>query len=110
MSKVTNATNMQKVKEEHQMRFISILFDQITTILNNGILLGDNFNGQIIECVFPVANTEVFFVHDLNRVTQYYWVLNLDAASVLYNGVSTNTVQGTYLRSSAACTATVMLI
>lgn len=110
MSKVTNSTQLQRVPDDRKWTYTSILFQQIQDILNNGILFGDNLNGQIKTVSFNAANTDVFVAHDLNRVTQYFIVLNLSAAMIVYKGSQANTVQGSFLRSSAVGTADVFLI
>lgn len=102
-----NASNLQDIEEFR--RIVSILLENVVSILNNGILFSDNFSSKIQSVEFGAANTEVQVQHNLNRIPTGYLVLKLSAAAIIYDGTTSNTNTNAFLRASAPCTATIML-
>lgn len=94
---------------EELQRYTAILFRQVTSILNNGIVLSDNFNAKIVSVTFNVANSDVSFSHGLARAPIGYISIGNSAAMQIYNGAAANTTDIMFLRSSATGTAQVLV-
>lgn len=100
--KITQDSNLDRIEEQkEQMRFLSIFCDQVTTMLNNGLLFSDNFNQKTLSVTFSAVNTDTAINHGLGRVPQGYIVIGRSANLVVYNGASQWTSSLIYLRSSA---------
>lgn len=102
-----NASNL--VDPVEFQRVVSILLENLVGIINNGILFSDNFSSKIQSVEFTAANTDVQIQHNLGRVPAGYLVFKLSAAAIVYDGATANTTTNAFLRSSAPCTATIML-
>lgn len=94
---------------EELQRYAAILFRQITTVLNNGIVFGDNFNAKIVSVNFTAANSDVSFSHGLGRAPIGYISIGNSAAMQIYNGSAANTTDIMFLRSSAIGTAQILV-
>jgi hypothetical protein len=105
MSKFTKDPGIDKVKDPaEQARFISQIFEELRSLLNNGLSLSDNFGGKIMSVTFSAANTDTAVTHGLGRVATQYIPLRLSANMVIYDGAAAATSTSTYLKSSAAGT------
>lgn len=112
MSKLTYDPGVDKIpkeKTEEQMRFISQNFDQIKSIVNNGLLLADNFDGKILNMTFSSANTDTSAAHGLGRVPQGYLVLKRSASMIVYDGSTSWSSSSIFLKSSATGTISVLV-
>lgn len=107
--KLINLSTTNLTDEAEFRRVATILFENIVSILNSGILFSDNFSSKIQSVEFSAANTEVQVQHNLGRVPTGYLVFKLSAAAIVYDGSTANTETNAFLRGSAPCTATVML-
>lgn len=90
-------------------RFMTIFSGNVGNILNSGISFADNFKGQLLTCVFPSANTDTVFAHQLNAVPTGYLSLGQDAALIVYDGTNVFQRDVVTLRASAAGTARVFI-
>lgn len=62
------------------------MVDFINSLFQNGITLGDNISGQIVEVTLPGDGTEVKVPHRLKAVPKYRIILRQDNRAVIYDG------------------------
>lgn len=106
MSKITQESKIDIVKEDvDRWNLVSQFFDQVKTIINNGLKFSDNFDGKIINVTFSSANTDTSVAHGLGRAPAGYIVTSLSASMVIYNGSTGSSSTNLILRSSAAGSA-----
>ena len=110
MSKLTGDAGIDKIQEpKDQMRFISIFFDQIKMLINNGLQFADNFDSKILTLTFSAASTDTSLTHGLGRVPTGYVILKRSASMTVYDGSAAWTSNLIYLRASAAGSVTVLV-
>lgn len=103
--KLSASTDIDRQDPEDVKRFTNIALEQIKQMLNNGLLISDNFNAKQLNITFSVANVDQAAIHGLGRVPTGYIVIGTTTALNVYDGASTSTSQVLYLRSSATGTA-----
>lgn len=103
-----NTTNLDP-EDPLFSQFITQLFDQILTVLNGEIGFTDNCKVSLATCVFNTPNVEQAFTHNLNKIPSGYIQMGSVLAAQVYDGVSKNTNQIFYLRSSVATTVRLLI-
>jgi hypothetical protein len=91
------------------VKFSSQMINQIMTVLSGRVGFLDNCATQLITVPFTVANTEVLSNHTLGFVPNGYLIAGKSVSMDVYDGVSLNTTNKIYLRSSAIGTAKVLV-
>ncbi len=93
---------------EELIKFVSISFDDVVNVVNGNIGF-DNLGVFMLNATFSAANAEITFEHKLGRAPSGYLVKGLTAAMTVYDGVTANTADKIYLKSSAAGTARLII-
>ncbi len=83
---------------------------KIGDIFNKGFKIEDNFNANIVEVNFPIANSEVSITHTLNRIPKGFLALNINKAATIYDSGTTWTISEIYVKASTAATTAKLLI
>jgi hypothetical protein len=86
------------------------LLDQLTQILNKGLVFSDNFSIDILIFTSQQADSEFPVTHNLRRVPTGYIVIGMDKAGLLYNGATAWTSTNIYLKASLGATTFKALI
>jgi len=83
----------------------------IASILNNGLLFEDNFDGLYVDYTSNATpDTEDTVSHGLGRVPTGFLVVNLDKAGIVYDGGTAWTSTNIYLKCNVASVATKIFI
>ena len=110
MSRVTQDTSVDRHEDLKEVaRFSSMLFDQIASLLNNGLRFSDNFDAKLLDITFSAASTNSALNHGLDRVPAGYLVLRRSANITVYDGTSSWNASTMYLGSSGAGTVKVLV-
>jgi len=86
------------------------MVDSLNTVLDNGLLLGSNLGGQIIENIELKAGQNVAISHNLKITPKYRIILRQDTSSIISDGVLEWTDKKIYLNASADTTITILLM
>lgn len=89
--------------------FLTRLCNELIKIINGNITISDNVAPYLVDVVFPAANTEVSVPHVLRFEPSGYLKVGSSAAMTIYNGLTANTADRIYLRSSAIGTAKIWI-
>lgn len=104
--KLNKPTDFTNIEEPEKMKsFLTQFAQEIASLVNGNLTLVDNVSPNLVDAVFPTANAEVSLSHGLGKVPRGYLVASLDAAAIIYNGLTANTGDRLYLRASAPVTA-----
>jgi len=99
------------VKDWEQLkRFSQRIYEQISDILNGGATFGDNMSASIQALTFDAANKESVLKHNLGRVPIGFITISKSVDMNLFNGPTAWSNENIYIQSSAAGTATVIII
>ena len=110
MSKLSQESSIDRLTEpKEQVRFISIFFDQLVRILNNGLTFADNFDLKTVNVSFSSAVTNQAISHNLGRVPIGYIVIRRSANLSVWDGTSPFTSSYFYLASDAAGSVTLLV-
>lgn len=90
-------------------RFVDIVLDQITALVNGRLTFSDNFLQQTTSVTFSAANTDTTVPHSLGFLPNGYIVVGRSANMVIYDGATANTTTNLYLRSSATGSASIII-
>lgn len=86
------------------------MVNSLNTILDNGLLLGSNLGGQIIENIELIAGQNVAISHNLKITPKYRIILRQDTSSIISDGVLEWTDKKIYLNASADTKITILLM
>lgn len=87
------------------------LMEQLSEILNGGILLSDNFNGYMTTITTSATpGTETAITHNLKRTPTGYIVLEKDKAAHIYKGSSGKNATTYYVASDVASVTVTLII
>lgn len=103
-----DASNLEPGSQEF-VSFTSQIVNQILTVLNGEVSLIDNCKSQQILVVFNAANVEQAVPHGLGNIPKGYFQVGALAAAQVYNGLTKNTTQALYVRSSVATTVSLLV-
>lgn len=110
MAKVSSLQRVSNITQwSDASRFIQGAFDDLTTILNGKLLLGDNVSVSIFSYTFQAANTSYKIQHGLSRIPIGYILVKSPASSSLFDGSGQNDSNVIYLQCTQALTVTVMV-
>lgn len=107
--KFTESTNINRVEEEDESKYVEKALNNIAAILNNGIVFTDNFDAKILTITFSAANADVASLHGLGRVPSGYVQIGQSTATTVYDGSTANSASLLYLRASATGVCKVMV-
>lgn len=78
------------------------MVDSLNTVLDSGLLLGSNMNGQIIENITLPVGVEVAISHNLKSVPKYRIILRQTGGLVITDGVKAWDDKKIYLKAEDA--------
>lgn len=110
MSKITAATELDRVKAEELPRHLAIFASAVTETVNGKLDFQTNFNCQVLSVAFSAASTDTIVAHNLGRVPQGYISLGTTVTMNVYDGAIGWTTSAISLRSTAIGTARLILI
>jgi hypothetical protein len=111
MGRVTSQPNIANLSTPEEIaRFTSIAVNDLNTQINGNIEFGLNIKSSTVDVEFGAANTDVRAPHGLGRIPIGFLVAGLNVAATIYNGSQANDASFVYLRSSAPCTAKIIVI
>jgi hypothetical protein len=108
MARVSNFDTGNATPEVFQ-RYTTKAMNDVSGILNKGILFADNFDAQIVDVTFSAANANTVVTHNLQRTPLGYIRLSSTAATIIYDGSAPSSINEITLRASAACTAKLLI-
>lgn len=92
-------------QEEELYTVLQTYFNDITKILDGGIVYSDNFDVDIVSFTSDaVADSEDTVSHDLGKVPTGFHIINRDKAGILYDSGTSWTSSNIYLKSNLAST------
>lgn len=102
MGKITTSANFSTVsKWEELRRFVSAFAGDVVNQINGKLSFQDNVQGQEFDLSFPVANQDVVVTHNLGYEPHGFFIVDLDAAAIIYSNTAPNPVQS-FFKSSVA--------
>jgi hypothetical protein len=103
MARITSITDLTNIFDPKQfMRFCAQAIKSIGNAINGNLEFDSNLKTQTVQFYFAVAYTDYKIVHNLNKTTVNYIVVNLSAGTQIFNGVTANTSNAIYLRSNVS--------
>ena len=100
-----------KDKQDQDLYYvIENLINEVSKIINGGLLFSDNFVCDIVTHEFTTTDTEEEITHTLGSVPTMYLLANLSANSTIYNSGTAFTSSKIFLKSSALCTVTLIVL
>lgn len=94
--------NKSEYKREFDEDSYGEMVDSLNTVLGRGLLLGSNFNGQIIENITLPNGVEVAISHNLKVTPKYRIILRQKGNAVINDGDTEWNDKTVYLKSSPA--------
>ena len=111
MARVTSQPNISNLKSAEEIgRYTSIALNDFNTQINGNLQFDQNIKSSSVDVEFGQANTDVRIAHGLGRQPSGYLVAKLTAAAIIYDGTQAADDSFIFLRSSAACTAKIIVI
>lgn len=89
-------------KEEYQEKVSREQVDALNTVLQNGITLTNNLNGQILSAVLPMAGTEIAIRHNLKITPKYRIILKHRGDGLVLDGATAWNSTTVYFKASQA--------
>lgn len=87
------------------------LLDQLSQILNNGLLFSDNFNASIGSFMTDLTpGVESAVAHGLKRIPEGYFIISRDKAGIVYDSGTAWDSTNIYVKSNVASLAVKILI
>lgn len=109
MPKLKNSFNFSTIKDIKELvRFLGITFSYLTDIFNGKLEFDLNIWTSTVEVSFLTGN-EVQVQHSLGRMPKGYYLAKSNVSTNIFDGVTPNTEQYIYLRSSAAAITKVVI-
>lgn len=111
MGKITAPITMSNLttNDPNYNVYLSQLLGQMQSVLNGHVSLTENCYTNVISAQFKSANTSQAFPHNLNKIPTGYILIGAQAATDLYDGTQSNTVNTIYLRATVATTARILV-
>lgn len=109
MGKIQNFVDLGSVKELSEFkRHGSIAIGNIADTVNGNLEFDSNLNTKTVTVTFDAANTDTMITHNLGRIPKGYLPSKQSANMVVFDGSKQDTINVSYLRSSAPGTITLI--